>query len=107
MLNGVALDLSLNKCRCAHRENNLTHLIGALQADQPVKDAFRELFFKEGVIQKLEMGHMKVCHLYLLTISLVSSDLGGKIYLADFGNKRRSIEGQEELVKSDLEASSL
>ncbi|NXO29654.1 RN5A ribonuclease, partial [Cisticola juncidis] len=25
-------------------------------------------------------------------------DLGGKIYLADFGNKRRSIEGQEELV---------
>ncbi|NXB54594.1 RN5A ribonuclease, partial [Leucopsar rothschildi] len=25
-------------------------------------------------------------------------DLGGKIYLADFGNKRRSIEGREELV---------
>ncbi|NWY70297.1 RN5A ribonuclease, partial [Erithacus rubecula] len=25
-------------------------------------------------------------------------DLGGKIYLADFGNKRKSIEGQEELV---------
>ncbi|NWT63058.1 RN5A ribonuclease, partial [Erythrocercus mccallii] len=34
-------------------------------------------------------------------------DLGGKIYLADFGNKRRSIEGQEELLNSDLEASSL
>ncbi|NXS37944.1 RN5A ribonuclease, partial [Pomatostomus ruficeps] len=34
-------------------------------------------------------------------------DLGGKIYLADFGNKRRLIEGQEELVNSDLEASSL
>ncbi|KAM4895951.1 2-5A-dependent ribonuclease isoform 1-T2 [Sylvia borin] len=31
-------------------------------------------------------------------------DLGGKIYLADFGNKRRSIEGREELVNSDLEA---
>ncbi|XP_057885905.1 2-5A-dependent ribonuclease [Melospiza georgiana] len=31
-------------------------------------------------------------------------DLGGKIYLADFGNRRRSIEGQEELVKSDLQA---
>uniref|UniRef100_A0A8C3TRK1 Ribonuclease L n=1 Tax=Catharus ustulatus TaxID=91951 RepID=A0A8C3TRK1_CATUS len=31
-------------------------------------------------------------------------DLSGKIYLADFGNKRRSIEGQEELVNSDLEA---
>ncbi|NXT59923.1 RN5A ribonuclease, partial [Chaetops frenatus] len=34
-------------------------------------------------------------------------DLGGKIYLADFGNKRRPIEGREELVNSDLEASSL
>ncbi|NWV60464.1 RN5A ribonuclease, partial [Malurus elegans] len=34
-------------------------------------------------------------------------DLGGKIYLADFGNKRRLIKGQEELVNSDLEASSL
>ncbi|NXB01717.1 RN5A ribonuclease, partial [Cnemophilus loriae] len=34
-------------------------------------------------------------------------DLGGKIYLADFGNKRRSIQGQEELVNSDLQASSL
>ncbi|NWV13140.1 RN5A ribonuclease, partial [Ptilonorhynchus violaceus] len=33
-------------------------------------------------------------------------DLGGKIYLADFGNKRRLIEGQEKLINSDLEASS-
>ncbi|NXJ28827.1 RN5A ribonuclease, partial [Dicrurus megarhynchus] len=33
-------------------------------------------------------------------------DLGGKIYLADFGDKRRLIEGQEELINSDLEASS-
>ncbi|KAJ7416232.1 ribonuclease L [Willisornis vidua] len=31
-------------------------------------------------------------------------DLGGKIYLADFDNKRMLIEGQEELVNSDLEA---
>ncbi|NWI60565.1 RN5A ribonuclease, partial [Calyptomena viridis] len=31
-------------------------------------------------------------------------DLGGKIYLADFDNKRRLIEGQKELVNSDLEA---
>lgn len=50
------------------------------------------------------MDRMKLCHLYLLTISPISSDLAGKIYLADFGNKRRSIEGQEELVKSDLKA---
>ncbi|NWV27926.1 RN5A ribonuclease, partial [Origma solitaria] len=34
-------------------------------------------------------------------------DLGGKIYLADFGNKRRLIEGREELVNSDLKASCL
>ncbi|NXS12439.1 RN5A ribonuclease, partial [Neodrepanis coruscans] len=31
-------------------------------------------------------------------------DLGGKIYLADFDNKRRLIESQEKLVNSDLEA---
>ncbi|NWX30423.1 RN5A ribonuclease, partial [Notiomystis cincta] len=34
-------------------------------------------------------------------------DLGGKISLADFGNKRRLIEGQEKALNSDLEASSL
>ncbi|NXI94669.1 RN5A ribonuclease, partial [Psophia crepitans] len=31
-------------------------------------------------------------------------DLGGKIYLADFDNKRKLIEGKKELVNSDLEA---
>ncbi|KFU87358.1 2-5A-dependent ribonuclease, partial [Chaetura pelagica] len=31
-------------------------------------------------------------------------DLGGKIYLADLDNKRRLIEGEQELVNSDLEA---
>ncbi|KAJ7400036.1 hypothetical protein BTVI_109144 [Pitangus sulphuratus] len=31
------------------------------------------------------------------------TNLGGKIYLADFDNKRKLTEGQEELVNSDLE----
>ncbi|NXF03386.1 RN5A ribonuclease, partial [Smithornis capensis] len=31
-------------------------------------------------------------------------DLGGKVYLADFGNKRRLIEGQKELINSDFKA---
>ncbi|XP_051480661.1 2-5A-dependent ribonuclease isoform X2 [Apus apus] len=31
-------------------------------------------------------------------------DLGGKIYLADLDNKRRLIEGEKELVNSDVEA---
>ncbi|XP_009076591.1 PREDICTED: 2-5A-dependent ribonuclease, partial [Acanthisitta chloris] len=31
-------------------------------------------------------------------------DLSGKIYLADFDNKRKLIEGREELINSDLEA---
>ncbi|NWU89880.1 RN5A ribonuclease, partial [Upupa epops] len=31
-------------------------------------------------------------------------DLGGKIYLADFDNKRKMIEGEKELVNSDIEA---
>lgn len=50
---------------------------------------------------------IKVFHHYLLIISLISSDLGGKIYLADFDNKRKLIEGKKELVNSDLEVTSL
>lgn len=87
--------------------HQLCPLSRALQAGEPITAAFREVFFKEGAIQKSVMDCMKVCHLYLLTISLISSDLSGKIFLADFDNKRRSIEGQEELVNSDLEASTL
>lgn len=50
---------------------------------------------------------VKAFHHYLLTISLISSDLIGKIYLADFDNKRKLIEGKRELVNSDLEVTSL
>ncbi|XP_062353323.1 2-5A-dependent ribonuclease [Cinclus cinclus] len=53
--------------------------------------ALRELHCLRFAHQDLQPGNFVI-------------DLGGKIYLADFGNKRRSIEGQEELVKSDLEA---
>ncbi|NXR46852.1 RN5A ribonuclease, partial [Hippolais icterina] len=56
--------------------------------------ALRELHSLGFAHQDLQPGNLVI-------------DLGGKIYLADFGNKRRSIEGQEELVNSDLEASSL
>lgn len=80
---------------------------GLCRQISPPQMPSENMFFKEGAIQKSVMDRMKVCHLYLLTISLIFSDLCGKIYLADFGNKRRLIEGQEELVNSDLEASSL
>ncbi|NWH94861.1 RN5A ribonuclease, partial [Aegithalos caudatus] len=53
-----------------------------------------------------ELHSLRFAHQDLQPRNFVT-DLGGKIYLADFGNKRRSIEGQEELVNSDLEASSL
>ncbi|NXA73351.1 RN5A ribonuclease, partial [Thryothorus ludovicianus] len=56
--------------------------------------ALRELHSLRFAHQDLQPGNFVI-------------DLGGKIYLADFGNKRRSIEGQEELVKSDFKASSL
>ncbi|NXO10002.1 RN5A ribonuclease, partial [Oriolus oriolus] len=56
--------------------------------------ALRELHSLRFAHQDLQPGNFVI-------------DLGGKIYLADFGNKRRLIEGQEELVNSDLEASSL
>ncbi|XP_066180853.1 2-5A-dependent ribonuclease [Sylvia atricapilla] len=53
--------------------------------------ALRELHSLRFAHQDLQPGNFVI-------------DLGGKIYLADFGNKRRSIEGREELVNSDLEA---
>ncbi|NXM59090.1 RN5A ribonuclease, partial [Illadopsis cleaveri] len=56
--------------------------------------ALRELHSLRFAHQDLQPGNFVI-------------DLGGKIYLADFANKRRSIEGQEELVNSDLKASSL
>ncbi|NXH85977.1 RN5A ribonuclease, partial [Edolisoma coerulescens] len=56
--------------------------------------ALRELHSLRFAHQDLQPGNFVI-------------DLGGKIYLADFSNKRRLIEGQEELVNSDLEASSL
>ncbi|NXR67497.1 RN5A ribonuclease, partial [Rhadina sibilatrix] len=56
--------------------------------------ALRELHSLRFVHQDLQPGNFVI-------------DLGGRIYLADFGNKRRPIEGQEELVNSDSEASSL
>ncbi|NXS77604.1 RN5A ribonuclease, partial [Erpornis zantholeuca] len=55
--------------------------------------ALRELHSLRFAHQDLQPGNFVI-------------DLGGKIYLADFGNKRRLIEGQE-VVNSDLEASSL
>ncbi|NXC54245.1 RN5A ribonuclease, partial [Aleadryas rufinucha] len=56
--------------------------------------ALRELHSLRFAHQDLQPGNFVI-------------DLGGKMYLADFGNKRRLIEGQEELIHSDLEASSL
>ncbi|NXM44199.1 RN5A ribonuclease, partial [Gymnorhina tibicen] len=53
--------------------------------------ALRELHSLRFAHQDLQPGNFVI-------------DLGGKIYLADFGNKRRLIEGQEELVNADLEA---
>ncbi|NXW70432.1 RN5A ribonuclease, partial [Hirundo rustica] len=53
-----------------------------------------------------ELHSLKFAHQDLQPRNFVI-DLAGKIYLADFGNTRRSIEGQEELINSDLEASSL
>ncbi|XP_066048210.1 2-5A-dependent ribonuclease isoform X2 [Chamaea fasciata] len=53
--------------------------------------ALRELHSLRFAHQDLQPGNFVI-------------DLGGKIYLADFDNKRRSIVGQEELVYSDLKA---
>lgn len=115
----LVLLISSAKCRYVHsqtqrcEQNSIVFLIRsallswALHRDQPTADIFRELFPKEGATQKSVIECTEDFHHYLLTISLLSSDLGGKIYLADFDNKRTLIEGKKELVNSDLEVTFL
>ncbi|XP_074733035.1 2-5A-dependent ribonuclease isoform X1 [Strix uralensis] len=62
------------------------------------KDALRMIFQALRELHSLGFAHQD------LHPSNFFIDLGGKIYLADFDNKRTLIEGKKELVNSDLEA---
>ncbi|NXG43207.1 RN5A ribonuclease, partial [Psilopogon haemacephalus] len=68
-------------------------------ADQmDYKDTLRMIFQAVAELHSLGFAHQDL-HPRNFFI-----DLGGKIYLADFDNSRKLIEGQEDLVNSDLEA---
>ncbi|NXK64661.1 RN5A ribonuclease, partial [Sylvietta virens] len=82
-------------------EKNLQEHLQDPEGHKDYKAALKMIFQALRELHSLRFAHQD------LQPGNFVMDLGGKIYLADFGNKRRSIEGQEELVNSDLEASSL
>ncbi|NWW29677.1 RN5A ribonuclease, partial [Panurus biarmicus] len=82
-------------------EKNLQEHLQDPEGQKDYKAALKMIFQALRELHSLRFAHQD------LQPKNFVIDLGGKIYLADFGNKRRSIEGQEELVNSDLEASSL
>ncbi|XP_064576180.1 2-5A-dependent ribonuclease [Zonotrichia leucophrys gambelii] len=79
-------------------EKNLQEHLQDLEGQKNYKAALKTIFQALRELHSLGFAHQD------LQPGNFVIDLGGKIYLADFGNKRRSIEGQEELVKSDLQA---
>ncbi|NXR32087.1 RN5A ribonuclease, partial [Zosterops hypoxanthus] len=82
-------------------EKNLQEHLQDPEGQKDYKAALKMIFQALRELHSLRFAHQDLQPRNFII------DLGGKIYLADFGNKRRSIEGQEELVNSDLKASSL
>ncbi|NXV94964.1 RN5A ribonuclease, partial [Calonectris borealis] len=79
-------------------EKNLEEHLQEPEDQMDYKDALRMIFQAVRELHSLGFAHQD------LHPSNFFIDLGGKIYLADFDNKRKLIEGNKELVNSDLEA---
>ncbi|XP_005528795.1 PREDICTED: 2-5A-dependent ribonuclease isoform X2 [Pseudopodoces humilis] len=79
-------------------EKNLQEHLQEPEGQKDYKAALKMIFQALRELHSLRFAHQD------LQPGNFVIDLAGKIYLADFGNERRSIEGQEELVKSDLKA---
>ncbi|KAF1475796.1 2-5A-dependent ribonuclease, partial [Pygoscelis antarcticus] len=79
-------------------EKNLEEHLQEPEDQMDYKDALRMIFQAVRELHSLGFAHQD------LHPTNFFIDLGGKIYLADFDNKRRLIEGKKELVNSDLEA---
>ncbi|XP_010155927.1 PREDICTED: 2-5A-dependent ribonuclease [Eurypyga helias] len=79
-------------------ERNLEEHLQKTENQTDCKDAVRMIFQAVRELHSLGFAHQDL-HPRNFFI-----DLGGKIYLADFDNKRKLIEGKKELVNSDLEA---
>ncbi|NWH44249.1 RN5A ribonuclease, partial [Fregata magnificens] len=79
-------------------EKNLEEHLKEPEDQMDYKDALRMIFQAVRELHSLGFVHQD------LHPSNFFIDLGGKIYLADFDNKRKLSEGKKELVNSDLEA---
>ncbi|KAM6415311.1 2-5A-dependent ribonuclease [Rhynochetos jubatus] len=79
-------------------EENLEEHLQKTEDRMDYKDAVRMIFQAVGELHSLGFAHQDL-HPRNFFI-----DLGGKIYLTDFDNKRELIEDKKELVNSDLEA---
>ncbi|NXW35375.1 RN5A ribonuclease, partial [Phaetusa simplex] len=79
-------------------EKNLEEHLQEPKDHKDYKDALRMIFQAVRELHSLGFAHQD------LQPSNFLIDLGGKIYLADFDNKRKLIEDRKELINSDLEA---
>ncbi|NWH59619.1 RN5A ribonuclease, partial [Geococcyx californianus] len=79
-------------------EKNLEEHLQEPEDQMDYKGALKMIFQAVRELHSLGFAHQD------LQPSNFLIDLGGKIYLADFDNKRKLIEGKKELVNSDLEA---
>ncbi|XP_074763026.1 2-5A-dependent ribonuclease isoform X3 [Athene noctua] len=79
-------------------EKNLEEHLQEPEDQMDYKDGLRMIFQALRELHSLGFAHQDL-HPRNFFI-----DLGGKIYLADFDNRRTLIEGKKELVNSDLEA---
>ncbi|KAF1514673.1 2-5A-dependent ribonuclease, partial [Eudyptes sclateri] len=79
-------------------EKNLEEHLQEPEDQMDYKGALRMIFQAVRELHSLGFAHQD------LHPTNFFIDLGGKIYLADFDNKRKLIEGKKELVNSDLEA---
>ncbi|NXU48917.1 RN5A ribonuclease, partial [Turnix velox] len=78
-------------------EKNLEEYLQEPKDHKDYKDALKMIFQAVGELHSLGFAHQD------LKPSNILIDLGGKIYLADFDNKRKLIEDEKELINSDLE----
>ncbi|KAM6397401.1 2-5A-dependent ribonuclease isoform 2-T4 [Pluvialis apricaria] len=79
-------------------EKNLEEHLQEPKDQNDYKEAVRMIFQAVRELHSLGFAHQE------LHPSNFLIDLGGKIYLADFDNKRKLIEDKKELINSDLEA---
>ncbi|NXG68497.1 RN5A ribonuclease, partial [Baryphthengus martii] len=79
-------------------EKNLEEHLQEPEDQMDYKGALRMIFQAVKELHSLGFAHQDLQPRNFLL------DLSGKIYLADFDNRRKLIEGKKELVNSDLEA---